>query len=88
MTTVKTVTPTKQRIVIDNQGNQFAIEFNSDNEYITALSDTRFAIMRINSTTGAEAIVQVFNADVFKVVDCCNGTGDNSTCACSSGKSE
>lgn len=85
MTTVKTVIPTKQRIVVDNNGKQFAIGFDINNEYITPLSDTRFAIMRVNSTTGAETIVQVFNADVFKVVDCCNGTGDNSTCACSSG---
>lgn len=72
----------KKRVILDFGGRQFSIPM-KPHQYVTSITDTRFAICENQNINGVESqsIIQVFNADTFRVEDCCGGSGDPN-CAC------
>ena len=72
----------KKRVILEYRGRTHAISM-KDQQYVSKINDTRFAICENQNINGQESqsIIQVFNADTFRVEDCCGGSGDPN-CAC------
>lgn len=70
----------KKRIIAEYEGKEFTISVNT-RQTVSALATTRFAIMEKNGYN-EDSIVQVFNADVFRVEKCCGGNAVDDMCVC------
>lgn len=74
----------KRRIVAEHKSGAFSIPLKT-NQYVDMIGENKYAILEkhydCDSATTIKSYIQVFNADVFRVEDCCGGT-DSVNCAC------
>lgn len=70
----------KKRIIAEYEGREFTIRVNTG-QTVATLTPTRFVIMEKNGYN-EDSIVQVFNADVFRVEKCCGGNAVDDMCVC------